>query len=66
MATLEREPAFSGPFLNTSFGKYYFIWKILARGYCMHVFPQEAQARFARARLCLPYNKGRKETLRPN
>jgi hypothetical protein len=26
---------------------------------------QEAQARFARARLCLPYNKGRKETLRP-
>jgi hypothetical protein len=27
--------------------------------------PQEAQARFARARLCLPYNKGRKETLRP-
>jgi hypothetical protein len=39
MATLEREPAFSGPFLNTSFGKYYyFVWKILARGYCMHVF----------------------------
>ena len=29
------------------------------------VGPQEAQARFARARLCLPYNKGRKETLRP-
>ena len=28
-------------------------------------WPQEAQARFARARLCLPYNKGRKETLRP-
>ena len=27
--------------------------------------PQEAQARFARARLCLPYNEGRKETLRP-
>jgi hypothetical protein len=26
---------------------------------------QEAQARFARARLCLPYNAGRKETLRP-
>jgi hypothetical protein len=23
--------------------------------------PQEAQARFARARLCLPYNEGRKE-----
>jgi hypothetical protein len=29
------------------------------------VKPQEAQALFARARLCLPYNKGRKETLRP-
>jgi hypothetical protein len=29
------------------------------------VSPQEAQARFARARLYLPYNKGRKETLRP-
>ena len=27
--------------------------------------PQEAQARFARARLCLPYNEGRKDTLRP-
>ena len=27
--------------------------------------PQEAQALFARARLCLPYNEGRKETLRP-
>jgi hypothetical protein len=27
--------------------------------------PQEAQARFARARLCLPYNEGRKEILRP-
>jgi hypothetical protein len=26
---------------------------------------QEAQALFARARLCLPYNEGRKETLRP-
>jgi hypothetical protein len=30
----------------------------------LHI-PQEAQARFARARLCLPYNEGRKETLRP-
>jgi hypothetical protein len=29
------------------------------------VISQEAQARFARARLCLPYNEGRKETLRP-
>jgi hypothetical protein len=29
------------------------------------ILSQEAQARFARARLCLPYNKGRKETLRP-
>jgi hypothetical protein len=29
------------------------------------VWTQEAQARFARARLCLPYNEGRKETLRP-
>jgi hypothetical protein len=27
--------------------------------------PQEVQAVFARARLCLPYNEGRKETLRP-
>ena len=27
--------------------------------------PQEAQARFARARLCLPYYEGRTETLRP-
>ena len=26
---------------------------------------QEAQARFARTRLCLPYNEGRKEILRP-
>jgi hypothetical protein len=26
------------------------------------IFPQEAQALFARARLCLPYNEGRKET----
>jgi hypothetical protein len=30
-----------------------------------YIKAQEAQARFARARLCLPYNKGRKETLRP-
>ena len=34
-------------------------------GKCKHPEAQEAQARFARARLCLPYNKGRKETLRP-
>jgi hypothetical protein len=26
---------------------------------------QEAQARFARTCLCLPYNEGRKETLKP-
>jgi hypothetical protein len=37
----------------------------LFRGIKVQVFSQEAQARFARARLCLPYNKGRKETLRP-
>jgi hypothetical protein len=29
------------------------------------VTSQEAQARLARARLYLPYNEGRKETLRP-
>jgi hypothetical protein len=32
---------------------------------CQRSGSQEAQARFARARLCLPYNEGRKETLRP-
>jgi hypothetical protein len=34
-------------------------------GFGFRVMPQQAQARFARARLCLPYNEGRKETLRP-
>jgi hypothetical protein len=40
------------------------IFKSLC-GLLISVPAQEAQARFARARLCLPYNKGRKETLRP-
>ena len=34
-------------------------------GLFAYMKPHEAQALFARARLCLPYNEGRKETLRP-
>ena len=42
----------------------YFV-RNFEQGLAVPITPQEAQARFARARLCLPYNEGRKETLRP-
>jgi hypothetical protein len=40
-------------------------WSDYRVGKGLMVYAQEAQARFARAHLCLPYNEGRKETLRP-
>jgi hypothetical protein len=43
----------------------YIVIKYYHSAKFVFVMPQEAQARFARARLCLPYNVGRKETLRP-